>query len=74
MSKGVHSIWYLIGLQLVVYGVLITGTGIWELFSPPVQKVDLAWLHPAIWWGALLLALGAYYVWRFHGLVMGKKS
>ena len=66
MSKNVNSIWYLIGLQLTVYGVLITGTGIWELFYPPVRKVDLAWTHPAIWWGALLLVLGIYYVIRFR--------
>lgn len=74
MSKGVHSIWYLVGLQLLVYGVLITGAGIWELFYPPAHKVDLAWLHPAIWWGILLFLLGFYYVRRFHSLIMSKKE
>ncbi len=72
MHKHVNSIWFLIGLQLVVYGLLITGTGIWELFYPPAHKVDLAWLHPAIWWGAILLALGIYYVRRFNTFATGK--
>lgn len=61
MHNHANSIWFLIGLQLLVYGVLITGTGIWELFSPPAHQVDLAWLHPAIWWGAILLVLGLFY-------------
>ena len=26
----------------------------------------LAYMHPALWWGALLLALGLFYVIRFH--------
>lgn len=74
MSKGVHSIWYLIGLQLLVYGVIVTGTGVWELFYPPTHHVDLEWMHPAIWWGALMFCIGLYYVTRFHDLIMGKKD
>lgn len=66
MSKHVNSIWFLIGLQLLIYGVLITGTGVWELFYPPVQMTELAWTHPAIWWGAVLLVLGIFYVNRFR--------
>jgi len=66
MHKHANSIWYLIGLQLVIYGLLITGAGVWELFKPPAHPADLAYLHPAIWWGAMMFVLGLYYVRRFR--------
>ena len=59
------SIWYFIGLLLVAYGVLITGAGIYGLFVPPERLVAMAKLHASIWWGALLLILGAFYVYHF---------
>ena len=66
MSKHANSIWFLIGAQLLIYGVIILATGLWELVYPPAQKVSLADTHPAIWWGALLLVLGIFYVVRFR--------
>ncbi len=59
------SIWYFIGLLLVAYGVLITGAGVYELFWPPERHVVMADLHASIWWGALLLILGGFYVIHF---------
>ena len=61
------SIWFLIGLQLAIFGVLITGSGIYQLFVPPSpeQQTVLASLHPAIWWGAIMLALGLVYTVKF---------
>ncbi len=60
------SIWFFIGSLLGVYGVLILGSGIWEIFRPPQHPVALANLHAAVWWGALLIALGAVYVVKFR--------
>ncbi len=62
---GLVSIWFFIGILLLVYGVLITGAGLYELVSPPARTVVLAELHAGIWWGALLLALGSVYTYRF---------
>ena len=59
-------IWYFIGLLLVVYGVLITGAGIYQLLNPPEVKTVLFELHAGIWWGALLLLLGLVYVFKFR--------
>jgi hypothetical protein len=59
------SIWFFIGLLLLAYGVLIAGSGIYELFSPPAHPVVMADLHTPIWWGALLLTIGAVYSIRF---------
>jgi len=59
------SIWFFIGVLLLIYGILICGTGIYELFVPPEHPVVLAQLRPAIWWGGLLLLLGAFYCYHF---------
>ncbi len=59
------SIWFFIGILLLAYGILIFGSGIYELFVPPAQHVVLAQLRPAIWWGALLVIWGAFYCYHF---------
>jgi hypothetical protein len=62
---GMVSIWFFIGILLLVYGVLITGAGLYDLVSPPARTVVLAELHAGIWWGALLLVLGGVYTYKF---------
>jgi FtsH-binding integral membrane protein len=59
------SIWFFIGLSLLVNGVLILGAGLYELIRPPEYQVVLYRLHASIWWGALLLIIGAVYCYRF---------
>jgi hypothetical protein len=59
------SIWYFVGILLLVYGVLITGAGLYEFVSAPARPVVLAELHAGVWWGAILLVLGAVYTYRF---------
>ena len=59
------SIWFFIGGVLFIYGILICGTGVYELWNPPGQKVVLGELHASVWWGALLIVLGAVYCWQF---------
>lgn len=58
------SIWFFIGLLILIYGVLILGAGIAEWSSPP--PVVMANLHVGIWWGGLLVLLGASYVYFFR--------
>ena len=65
-KPGMVSIWFLIGLLLVADGLLIVGAGIYQTFVPPEQPTVLASLHPGIWWGLLVLALGGFYCWRFE--------
>ncbi len=50
---------------MLAYGLLICGAGIYELVSPPEHPVVLAELHAGVWWGALLIALGAIYTIKF---------
>jgi FtsH-binding integral membrane protein len=59
------SIWFFIGISLLVNGVLILGAGIYQVFVPPAQPTVLAQLHPGIWWGALMAILGGFYCFKF---------
>ena len=63
---GMISIWFFIGVLLLVYGVLILGAGIYDLMYPAAHPVVLSELHAGIWWGALLIALGLGYSLGFN--------
>ena len=67
-SEHQVPIWFFIGALLLVYGLLITGAGIYALILPPpeAERVALFELHADIWWGLLLVALGTFYCLRFH--------
>jgi hypothetical protein len=65
-EKESISIWYFIGLLILVYGVLIFAAGIAELISPPARPPVLAELHMGIWWGALVTVLGGVYALLFR--------
>ena len=62
---GMVSIWFFVGALLLIYGVLILGAGLYEKAVPTEHPVVLANLHAGIWWGALLIVLGAFYAIRF---------
>jgi Na+/phosphate symporter len=68
MSQQRHfiSIWLFIGVLLLIYGVLILGSGIYDLATGTVRQTVLAELHAPIWWGALLTVLGAVYTVAFR--------
>jgi hypothetical protein len=59
------SIWFFIGISLLVNGVLILGAGAYEIWHPPVQQVVLYNLHASVWWGALMTVIGAWYSYHF---------
>jgi hypothetical protein len=58
------SIWFFIGVLLLIYGVLILGAGLYGM-NAPTPGVTLGELHVDIWWGALLLLIGAFYTFHF---------
>jgi hypothetical protein len=57
-------VWFFIGLILLIYGVIICGTGIYELSHPSVTV--LANLHAPIWWGAIMTVAGASHVYKYR--------
>lgn len=58
-----QSIWFFVGLILTIYGLIVTGMG---LFGRPAETV-LAHLRPAIWWGAIMVVFGVVF------LVVGRR-
>ena len=64
-TDGAISIWFFIGLSLLVNGVLILASGLHELIKPPAVPVVLFRLHAAIWWGALMSIIGAIYCFYY---------
>jgi hypothetical protein len=59
------SIWFFIGISLLVNGILILSAGLYQLSHPPDHTVVLLNLHANIWWGAVLLVIGAGYCLKF---------
>jgi hypothetical protein len=61
------SIWFFIGISLLVNGALILAAGIYQLVNPPANPgVVLFNLHAGVWWGAILFVLGAFYTVHFR--------
>lgn len=54
------SIWIWVGLVLTTFGLLILGKGLLSLSEPP--PTVLGHLHPRVWWGALMSAVGVIFV------------
>jgi hypothetical protein len=65
MSEGhrIVPVWFFVGVILLIYGVIILTTGLYEFSHPPATV--LAHLRPAVWWGALLTIVGAVYVYIY---------
>ena len=60
------SIWFFIGISLAVNGALILAAGVYQVLYPPVDPgVVLFNLHANVWWGAVLLIIGAAYCLKF---------
>ena len=59
VKHRIIPVWFFVGLLLLIYGILIFVSGLTELSHPP--DTVLADLHAPIWWGGLLIVLGAAY-------------
>jgi hypothetical protein len=66
-SEDSISIWFFIGVSLLVNGLLILGAGVYQYVNPPpvAEQVVLFHLHAGIWWGALMLLLGLFWCVRY---------
>ncbi len=72
-DRHMIPVWFFVGLLLFLYGILIFIKGIAEWSHPPDTGLSL-WshvpaadtflpkLHPAFWWGILLIVLGGVFV------------
>ena len=56
------SIWFFIGISLLVNGALILAAGIYQLMNrPETITIQLYDLHANVWWGAILFLVGLGY-------------
>ena len=61
------SIWFFIGLSLLVNGLLILGAGLYEYSHPPAPEAQVVLfdLHAGVWWGGILALIGGLYCWKY---------
>jgi hypothetical protein len=62
-GKGMISIWFFIGVILLIYGAIIT---IATLTMPQPPGVVLTNLHAGVWWGGFMFIVGLFYTVRFR--------
>jgi len=65
-KPGMVSIWFFIGMILLVYGAIICAAGVYELYNPPATKLVLSNLHSGVWWGGFLFLVGLFYSIHFR--------
>lgn len=51
-------IWYFVGLMLTAMGSVILVSGLFDYSSESTANTVLSELHPAIWWGGVMIAAG----------------
>lgn len=59
-------IWFFAGVLFLIYGIVITATGVYELSHPPYPVPELNNLHAPIWWGAFMGVAGLWYTIHFR--------
>jgi hypothetical protein len=62
-GKREISVWFFIGVLLLIYGILIAGAGVQ---SQPDPQVVFSEHRIGIWWGLLLFVLGLIYSIAFR--------
>jgi uncharacterized membrane protein HdeD (DUF308 family) len=62
--KGMRSIWFFVGVILLVIGIITFIAGIYDLMFPVIRNIRLACLHTNIWWGILVAITGVIYIVR----------
>ena len=57
------SIWFFVGVMLTIYGIIILIANVPAFSSPSGNPhVVLEQLHAGLWWGILLILLGALFL------------
>lgn len=57
-TKQMKPIWYFVGLMLTAMGVVILASGLFDYSGERTTKTVLSELHPALWWGAVMIVAG----------------
>jgi hypothetical protein len=57
-TKQMKPIWYFVGLMLTAMGAVVLVTGLIDFLGARTTNTVLSELHPAIWWGAIIVIAG----------------
>jgi hypothetical protein len=55
-------IWFFVGILLLLIGLIIGMTGIYQYSTPPEHQPVLADLHTSIWWGGIMIVAGLVFL------------
>jgi divalent metal cation (Fe/Co/Zn/Cd) transporter len=61
-ATGLKTIWFFVGIVLLMMGILVFISGIINLINPPPKQPVLSELHPALWWGGMMVVMGLIYL------------
>jgi len=65
-GRNMISIWFFIGVLVLLYGVIILG---WGLVSggqsATGRPIALSYLRTDLWMGGFMTVAGAFYTWKF---------
>lgn len=67
-TKDPHEmipIWFLIGVTILTYGVIIAVVGVIN-WTHPAPHVAMTYLHADFWWGLFMIVIGLFYSIRFR--------
>jgi hypothetical protein len=56
-----RSIWYFVGLMLLIIGSVIVLAGLVSLVTGAERHTVLANIYPELWWGGLILIAGSVF-------------
>ena len=56
------SVWFFVGVLILVNGVAVLGSGIYGLFVP--TGLVLSSLHPGLWWGIVMVSFGVFFIFK----------
>jgi hypothetical protein len=68
--EGLRTIWYLVGIVIVIMGILVLLAGFIDVLSPSPPETVLADLHPGIWWGIIMVVTGGIFLFSNKGKVV----
>ncbi len=61
-EKQMKPIWFFVGLMLLTIGIIVVLAGIDHIISPRAQQTVLQELHPNLWWGGIMVVVGAVFL------------
>ena len=69
-NEELKTIWYMVGIVIIIMGVLVLLAGFIDLFSSSPPETVLADLHPGIWWGIIMVVTGGIFLFSNRGKVV----